>query len=49
MSEDAVDDIPEKLDFVYIDGNHAYEYVKKDIGLYYPKLKKGGVIGGHDV
>lgn len=37
-----------KLDFVYIDGNHDYEYVKKDIEVWYPKLKKGGLFGGHD-
>jgi len=47
LSEDAVDDVPE-LDFCYIDANHSYEYVKKDINLYYPKIKKGGYIGGHD-
>lgn len=47
-SEEAVKDIPEILDFVYIDGNHDYEYVKKDIELYYPLVRKGGVIGGHD-
>jgi len=44
----AVDRVPDDLDFVYIDGNHDYEFVKKDIELYYPKVKKGGVIGGHD-
>ncbi|MBN2603936.1 MAG: class I SAM-dependent methyltransferase [Candidatus Thermoplasmatota archaeon] len=48
-SEDAVDHIPKNLDMVYIDGNHAYEYVKKDIELYYPKVKPGGIIGGHDI
>jgi hypothetical protein len=48
FSEFAVDKIKEELDFVYIDGNHRYEYVKKDINLYYPKIKIGGVIGGHD-
>jgi len=48
-SEDAVDHIPDNLDMVYIDGNHAYEYVKKDIELYYPKVKAGGIIGGHDI
>jgi hypothetical protein len=37
-----------KVDFVYIDGNHSYDYVKKDIELYYPFVKSGGVIGGHD-
>lgn len=36
------------LDFVYIDGNHAYEYVKEDIEAWWPKLKKGGVFAGHD-
>lgn len=48
MSWDAVDEIPDNLDFIYIDGNHSYEYVKKDILLYYPKIKTGGVFGGHD-
>jgi hypothetical protein len=38
----------ESLDFVYIDGNHAYEYVKDDIQLWFPKLKKGGLFAGHD-
>ena len=35
-------------DFVYIDANHTYENVKIDIELYLPKLKKGGIIAGHD-
>jgi len=48
-SEDAVDFVPNDLDMVYIDGNHAYDYVKKDIELYYPKVKPGGIIGGHDI
>lgn len=36
------------LDFVYIDGNHTYESVAEDIFLYYPKVKKGGLLSGHD-
>ncbi|MCK4365063.1 MAG: class I SAM-dependent methyltransferase [Thermoplasmatales archaeon] len=36
------------FDFVYIDGNHDYSCVKQDIELYYPKVKVGGVLGGHD-
>ena len=48
-SEDVVDFVPNDLDMVYIDGNHAYDYVKKDIELYYPKVKPGGIIGGHDI
>ena len=45
-SEDTVNQVPENLDFVYIDGNHEYEFIKRDILLYYRKLKHGGVIGG---
>lgn len=48
-SDDAAPYVPNNLDFVYIDGCHLYEYIKRDIELYYPKIKKGGVIGGHDI
>lgn len=37
-----------KVDFVYIDGMHTYEQVKKDIKNYLPIIKDGGFIGGHD-
>lgn len=37
------------LDFVFIDGNHAYEYVKQDIELWLPKVREGGIISGHDI
>lgn len=36
------------LDFVYIDGNHQYKYVKQDLELWYPKVKKGGYLMGDD-
>ena len=36
------------LDFVYIDANHAYDYVAQDIVLWYPKIKPGGYLCGHD-
>ena len=36
------------LDFVYIDGNHLYPAVKKDIDIWWPKVRAGGVMGGHD-
>lgn len=37
-----------KLDFVFIDGNHTYEYVKQDITDWLPKIQIGGVLAGHD-
>lgn len=48
MSEIAAKEVSELLDFVYIDGNHEYEFVKKDIESWYPKIKTNGLIGGHD-
>lgn len=47
-SLDALCEIPDELDFVYIDGNHDENFVRKDILSYYQKIKPGGVIGGHD-
>lgn len=39
----------EKYDAVFIDGNHSYEYVKKDLENYMPKVKDGGIVAMHDV
>lgn len=36
------------FDFIFIDGNHEYEYVKSDLSNFYPKLKSGGIFAGHD-
>jgi hypothetical protein len=47
-SVDASHLVFEEFDFVYIDANHDYEHTLQDITLWYPKVKKGGVIGGHD-
>jgi predicted O-methyltransferase YrrM len=38
----------QSLDFVFIDALHDYDSVKKDIALWYPKVKVGGYIAGHD-
>ena len=45
---DAACMIPEILDFVYIDGDHSYEGVKKDFKIWYNKVRTGGIVGGHD-
>ncbi len=36
------------FDWVYIDGNHLYEFVRQDLESYLPKLKPGGLIAGDD-
>lgn len=36
------------LDFVYIDANHSYNSVKEDMELWWPKVKDGGFLCGHD-
>jgi predicted O-methyltransferase YrrM len=38
----------ESLDFVFIDAAHDYESVTKDINAWFPKVKIGGIISGHD-
>jgi len=48
-TEDGIGDIePNSLDFIYIDGNHTYEYVKKDLEIASIWVKHRGIIGGHD-
>jgi predicted O-methyltransferase YrrM len=36
------------LDFVFIDADHSYDSVIKDIKNWLPKVKSGGMISGHD-
>jgi hypothetical protein len=47
-SQDAVNMIPQ-VNFVYIDGSHDYDAVRRDIQLYASKVSPGGLIGGHDI
>ena len=49
FSETAVQDIPyDSLDFVYIDGDHSYDYVMTDIILWSRRVRPGGIVSGHD-
>ena len=36
------------LDFVYIDARHDEASVRQDIELWFPKVRPGGIIAGHD-
>ena len=36
------------FDWIYVDGNHLYEFVKKDLELCYMKIKNDGLITGDD-
>ena len=48
-SMDALIDIPnESLDFVYIDGDHTFDYVMSDIIWWTKKVRYGGMVSGHD-
>jgi len=49
FSENVSNEIPDgSLDFVYIDGEHTYDFVMIDIILWSRKVRKGGIISGHD-
>ena len=48
-SIEAAKDFPDNsIDFVYIDGNHEFSYVVADICAWYPKVRSGGIVAGHD-
>lgn len=36
------------VDVVFVDADHAYESVAKDIAAWWPKVKPGGIMAGHD-
>lgn len=49
MSMDAVKDFADSsLDFVYIDANHEFDFVMEDIIEWSKKVRKGGIVSGHD-
>lgn len=38
----------EYFDWMYIDTDHSYKVTKQELELWYPKVKQGGIIAGHD-
>lgn len=48
-STEAVGDFAEcSLDFVFIDGNHHFDFVVRDIIEWSRKVRQGGMVSGHD-
>jgi hypothetical protein len=49
QSDEVIAALPDdSLDWVYIDGNHLYEFVAKDLALSLRKVRRGGLISGDD-
>jgi len=49
FSQDVVKEFPDEyFDLVYIDADHTHEGVWSDLVDWYPKVKKGGILSGHD-
>lgn len=45
----AADQIPDgSLDFVYIDANHQEPFISQDLAAWVPKVRRGGIVAGHD-
>lgn len=36
------------MDFIFIDADHRYSFVKKDIEISLRKMRPGGILAGHD-
>ncbi|MBO6586803.1 MAG: class I SAM-dependent methyltransferase [Gracilimonas sp.] len=47
-TEAAVDFEDGYFDWIYIDTDHSYETTRDELNKYAPKVKKGGIIAGHD-
>jgi cephalosporin hydroxylase len=39
----------ERVDFLFIDGDHTYEGVKSDFEMYSPLVREGGIVALHDI
>jgi MMP 1-O-methyltransferase len=49
FSENAIKTFNEKIEFIFIDGDHLYDAVKLDFELWNPKLINGGIVCFHDI
>lgn len=39
----------ERLDFLFIDGDHSYAGVRRDFEMYSPLVRRGGIVALHDI
>jgi len=48
-SREALKLIPDgSLDFVYLDGDHRFQYIAEDLVEWSKKVRTGGIVSGHD-
>lgn len=40
---------PGSCSLVYLDANHTYEHVRADLEAWYPMVRPGGLLAGHDL
>lgn len=49
FSAEVLETFPDNyFDWLYIDGNHLYEFVRKDVEIAFRKVRTGGIIAGDD-
>jgi hypothetical protein len=48
LSFDATNDVPNEIDFIFIDGDHSFDGFKKDWIDWSRKVKIGGIVALHD-
>ncbi len=49
FSAEVLETFPDNyFDWIYIDGNHLYEFVHKDVEVSFRKVREGGIIAGDD-
>lgn len=48
LTKDAAREVPDGIDFVFIDADHSEQGVRSDIRVWRPKVRAGGMVIGHD-
>lgn len=50
ISEEAIKSFANNsVDYVFVDGDHSYEQTLADLNMYYPLIRSGGILFGHDI